>query len=139
MLLLIALIGVVVNQRTSTSASTFDSVTLTNGIRVVCVHFPTSTNAAIFTFLPMSLTSDGPNQAQWAHLVEHLIIRSTMSADSAQANAETLPDHMRLDFYGNTENWREGSSHHRRWLEGVPFTEANLIRSFFHSHRGKVM
>ena len=39
---------------------------------------------------------------------------------------ETLPDHMRLDTYGNTNNWREGLSQHRQWLRGVPFTQANL-------------
>lgn len=112
--------------RLSATASSINVSVLTNGIRVVSVHFPASTNVSIFTFLPMSLTSDGPNQAQWSHLVEHLLIRSTMPANSPQANAETLPDHMRLDFYGNTENWQEGLSHHRRWLEGVPFTEASL-------------
>ncbi len=100
---------------------------LTNGIRVVSVYFPNSTNVSIFTFSPMGLASDGPKQAQWAHLVEHLVIRSTVADDLSIANAETLPDHMRLDFYANISNWKEGLSHHRRWLEGVPFTEQNLV------------
>jgi predicted Zn-dependent peptidase len=112
--------------RSSATASNITASVLTNGIRIVSVHFPTSTNVSIFTFVPMSLASDGPNQAQWSHLVEHLVIRSTMPANSPLANAETLPDHMRLDFYGNAENWREGLSHHRRWLDGEPFTEVNL-------------
>jgi len=125
-LLLIALIGAGVNQRTSASAPAADSITLTNGIRVVAVHFPGSTNVAIFTYLPMSLTGDGPQQAQWAHLVEHLVIRSTVPADSPLANAETLPDHMRLDFYGSTNNWQEGLKHTADWLGGVPFTQQKL-------------
>lgn len=99
---------------------------LSNGLRVVTVHFPGSTNANLFTFLPLSLATDAAGQAQWSHLVEHLVIRSTIPENSPQANAETLPDHMRLDFYGNTSNWKEGLSHHHRWLEGVPFTETNL-------------
>jgi hypothetical protein len=99
--------------------------TLDNGIRVVSIHFPSSTNVSIFTFSPMGLTSDDPNQAQWSHLVEHLVIRSTIPTDSPEANAETLPDHMRLDFYGHTGNWQNALTHHRRWLEGVPFTEAS--------------
>lgn len=103
-----------------------DSRNLPNGIRVVSVHFPASTNVSIFTFLPAGLASDGADQAQWSHLVEHLIIRSTVPAGSTEANAETLPDHMRLDFQGHSGNWREGLTHHRRWLEGVPFTEATL-------------
>jgi predicted Zn-dependent peptidase len=55
-----------------------------------------------------------------------MVIRSTIPANSAEANAETLPDHMRLDFYGHSGNWQEGLTHHRRWIEGVPFTEATL-------------
>jgi predicted Zn-dependent peptidase len=100
--------------------------TLSNGVRVVVVHFPKSTNVSIFTFLPMSLCSDAARRAQWSHLVEHLVIRSTFPDELARANAETLPDHMRLDFYGNTGDWKEGLSHHRRWLEEAPFTEATL-------------
>jgi len=125
LLMLFATLGVAC-RRTSAASSTVASTNLANGIRVVSVHFPGSTNVSIFTFLPMGLTSDGPAQAQWSHLVEHLIIRSTVPADLPSANAETLPDHMRLDFYGNIANWLEGLSHHRRWLEGVPFTEASL-------------
>jgi hypothetical protein len=102
--------------------------TLSNGVRVVCVHFPGSTNVAIFTYLPMGLASDGPEQAQWSHLVEHLIIRSTLPDDLTRANAETIADHMRLDFYGNIGDWQEGLSHHKRWLQGVPFTETSLAR-----------
>lgn len=106
--------------------SPVSSLTFSNGIHVVSVCFPASTNVSIFSFLPMGLTSDGPEQAQWSHLIEHLVIRSSVPANSPEANAETLPDHMRLDFYGNLANWKEGLSHHRRWLEGVPFTEASL-------------
>ena len=113
-------------QRSVAGAAAAKSVTLTNGIRVVAVHFPGSTNEAIFTYLPMSLTSDGPRQSQWAHLVEHLVIRSTVPVNSPMANAETLPDHMRLDFYGHTGNWKEGVRHTADWLRGVPFAQRNL-------------
>jgi predicted Zn-dependent peptidase len=71
------------------------------------------------------LTSDGPGQAQWSHLVEHLVVRST-TQDLEHFNAETLGDHMRLDYYGTVANWQEGLEHHRRWLTGVPFTEKSL-------------
>lgn len=102
-------------------------LTLENGIRVVVVHFPGSENASIFTYLPMGLASDGDGQTQWSHLLEHLVLRSTIPAQSQQGNGETLADHMRLDFYGTTENWQEGLSHHARWLEGLPFTQASLV------------
>ena len=74
----------------------------------------------------MGLCSDGPGRAQWSHLVEHLVIRTTIPLGSQQGNAETLPDHMRLDFYGSTDNWQKGLSHHARWLQGVPFTQKSL-------------
>ncbi len=100
--------------------------TLANGVRVIAVHFPGSTNVSIFTYLPMSLASDGPGQAQWSHLVEHLVIQSTIEGNLQIANAETLPDHMRLDFYGSASDWQEGLAHHRRWIQGVPFTSKIL-------------
>jgi predicted Zn-dependent peptidase len=124
--LFVAFTGLFVCERAATAVPARQTVTLTNGIRVVAVHFPGSTNEAIFTYLPMSLTSDGPQQAQWAHLVEHLVIRSTVSTNSPSANAETLPDHMRLDFYGSTNNWQEGIKHVADWLRGVPFAQATL-------------
>lgn len=99
---------------------------LSNGISVVVVHLPESPHVSLFTFLPLGLAVDGPDQAQWSHLVEHLVIRSTISGDLRQANAETMPDHMRLDFNGDTGNWKEGLAHHKRWLAGVPFTAENL-------------
>src|SRR2546423_4511744 len=99
---------------------------LANGLRAVSIYFPRSTNVSIFTFSPLSLATDAAHQAQWSHLVEHLVIRSTVPETSREANAETLPDHMRLDFYGNTANWQQGLSYHQRWLEGVPFSEGSL-------------
>jgi len=110
----------------ATNRPSMHSRSLPNGLRTAVAYFPGSTNAAVFTFLPLGLASDDNGQAQWSHLVEHLVIRSTVPAGSPQANAETLPDHMRLDFYGNIGNWQEGLAHHRRWLEGVPFSEASL-------------
>ncbi len=110
------------------SSSVPKTTTLPNGIRIAAVFFPESTNVSIFTFFPLGLAYDGPRQAQWSHLVEHLVIRSTVPEGLSTANAETMPDSLRLDFYGNVGNWETGLSQHRRWLEGVPFTEASLQR-----------
>jgi hypothetical protein len=126
MLAAIAAVGVAAGAQGQTNKPTVATRSLTSGINVVVVRFPASTNVSIFTFLPLGLRPINAGQAQWSHLVEHLVIRSTMQANSVQANAETLPDHMRLDFYGNIGNWQEGLSHQRRWLEGLPFREASL-------------
>lgn len=100
--------------------------TLGNGLQLAAIQFPGSTNVSLFTFLPMGLASDGAGQAQWSHLVEHLVINSTLPNDLREANAETGPDSMRFDFYGTMANWKEGLAHHQHWLEGVPFAEASL-------------
>ncbi len=105
---------------------TVEKATLANGLRLAAIHYPGSTNMAIFTFCPMGLALDGAGQSQWSHLVEHLVIHSTFKSLSAEVNAETLPDCLHLDFYGNIYNWQDGLVHHRRWLEGVPFTAEGL-------------
>jgi predicted Zn-dependent peptidase len=111
---------------TAAEAPRIETRTLTNGLRCTVISFPRSTNVSIFAYSPLSLCTDGAGQAQWSHLVEHLVVRSTIPQDSEKANAETLPDHMRLDFYGTLSDWKEGLSHHHRWLEGVPFTQSSL-------------
>ncbi len=120
--------GLASKVQAASSSSSPASTRLRNGIRVATVFFPGSTRVCIFTFFPMGLAQDGPRQAQWSHLVEHLVIRSTVAGDLSTANAETMPESLRLDFYGNVDNWETGLSQHRRWLEGVPFTEASLKR-----------
>jgi predicted Zn-dependent peptidase len=102
------------------------ALSLANGLRVVALQIPGSTNVSIFTYLPMGLAADGNGKAQWSHLVEHLVIRTTIPFGSTEANAETLPDHMRLDFYGSVGNWEQGLRHHARWIEGLPFSAADL-------------
>lgn len=117
---------ILINPRLLASKPVARSFTLSNGIRIVSVYIADSKNVSIFSFLPMGLNSDGPGQAHWSHLVEHLVIRTTIPFGSQQGNGETLPDHMRLDFYGTVDKWQEGLSHHARWLKGVPFTKENL-------------
>ena len=99
---------------------------LSNGIGVLSIHNADSKNVSIFSFLPMGLAGDGPKQVQWSHLIEHMVLRTPASLPFTQANAETLSDHIRLDFYGTVENWQEGLDHHSRWISGIPFTEKRL-------------
>src|SRR5687767_6502994 len=75
--------------------------TLENGIRLRYLYLKDSTNVAMFTYLPIGLAFDDADRGQWSHLLEHLIIRTTVPPGEPlkTVNAETLPDHMRLDFY----------------------------------------
>src|ERR1051325_3676159 len=74
----------------------------------------------------MGLAMDEAGHAQWSHLVEHLTIRSTTSEDATNVNAETLPDHMRFDFYGTRADWRSGLLLHGKWLPRPSFTQQTL-------------
>src|SRR5713226_1986287 len=100
---------------------------LPNGIEIQYVHVPGSAGLSVFSFLPAGLANDDDGCAQFSHLLEHMVIRTTTPQDSTNVNAETLADHMRLDYYGSAANWREAVSHHARWLAGLPF-DANILR-----------
>jgi predicted Zn-dependent peptidase len=105
---------------------TTTSARLPNGIRLIYVHVPGSKNIAIYSVLSMGLASDDADHAQWSHLVEHLVMRTTMPNDLTHGNAETMAAGMRLDYYGPARSWHDGLSHHQRWLEGLPFTQKSL-------------
>lgn len=105
------------------AAPTLHERSLPNGVRVCYLHVEGSADFSTFAFLPLGLAFDDAGRAQWAHLIEHLVLRTTTPGDLTHANAETLPDHMRLDFYGTKNDWREGLRHHAKWLGGTPFTE----------------
>jgi len=96
--------------------------TLENGIRVVLLPLPESEDLSMFAFLPLGLANDGAGKTQWSHLLEHLATRSS-GATMQQANAETLPDHMRIDFYGSAGEWKESIDRLARSLGDLSCTE----------------
>ncbi len=100
--------------------------TLSNGIRIVNLYVEDSTDVVIFSYLPLGLVTDGKTKTQWSHLIEHLTLRTTGSVDYKTSNAETMADHMRLEFIGNTDNWQLGLERHAQWLSGLPFSEESL-------------
>jgi hypothetical protein len=109
---------------------------LPNGVRVCYLHCQGAKGVSIFTFLPMGLAADDAGRTQWAHLIEHLVIRTTVDGQLRNVNAETLPDHMRLDYYGKPDDWREGLAHHARWLEGLPGSGPGRLQAgAFRTHR----
>jgi hypothetical protein len=81
-----AISGAVLRWAIANNSSQVSVLALENGIRILAIEFPASAHVSIFSFLPLGLTSDGPGQAQWSHLVEHLVIRSTIPEQTATAN-----------------------------------------------------
>ncbi len=103
-----------------------DTFALGNGIQVISLYIADSKNVSIISFLPMGLASDGPGQAQWSHLVEHMVLRTPVPLPHNQVNGETMSGSMHLDFCGTVDNWQEGLSLHAKWLKGIPFTQETL-------------
>lgn len=105
---------------------------LPNGVRAVVGHVPDAPKQTTFTFLPLSLVTDGPNQAQWSHLIEHLLIRSTdplsLQADGMEFNGETGPECLRVESYAAPEQWRASIERHARWLAARTFDADTLQR-----------
>src|SRR4051812_49739487 len=66
---------------------------LTNGIRLVCVRFPGSTNVSIYSYLPLGLAKDAAGAGAWAHFVGDLVICLAMGERLAGGKAEGLPGH----------------------------------------------
>ncbi len=111
---------------------------LPNGIRVVAVHAPEAPKQTIFTFLPLNLVNDDPHRAQWSHLLEHMVIRSTdplgLAAGSIVFNGETTPTYLRFETLGPAappeaappeaappkvgppDNWTQMLDRHAKWL-----------------------
>jgi len=111
-----------------------ESATFNNGVRVSYLHAPGSKSVSIFSYLPLGLACDEADRCGWAHLIEHLVIRTTTPGTLTEVNAETLADHMRLDFYGSVDNWSKGLSLHAKWLEGLPFSEQSLRAEIVHAN-----
>ena len=103
--------------------------TLSNGIKVVNLHVEDSTDVIILSYLPLGLATDGKAQAYWSHLVNHLTVQTLGPIDYKTSSAETLADNIRLEFIGNTDNWRQGLERHTKWLSELPFSAESLAEA----------
>lgn len=114
------------------NARAFETFALDNHIRVVALHVPDAPRQAMFSYLPLSLTIDHKAHAQWAHLLEHMLIRSNdpvgMGDDEIMIGGETSPTCMRLDTIALRERWREGIAKHMAWISARSFDTQTLER-----------
>jgi len=104
---------------------------LANGVRinVLTIDAPV---AAVFTFLPIGLADDPPGRAQFAHLAEHMLIRSadpeSLQVGELRLNGETTNQVLRLECIGPATQWREALARHPRWLCARSFDTAVIER-----------
>lgn len=93
--------------------------TLPNGIPVTLVHAPLAEQQAVFTFLPLGFLDDPEGRPQFAHLIEHVLLRSTDPAPDPGGllvNGETMGLTMRLEAFAPADRWREAVQRHAAWL-----------------------
>ncbi|MFG0317727.1 MAG: protein kinase, partial [Planctomycetota bacterium JB042] len=94
--------------------------TLGNGVRAAVVELPSAPSQAFFTILPLGLLADAPGEAQFAHLLEHMMIRSTdpdaLEVDGLRLNGETNGRFLRLESIGPPDRWRTALDRHAGWL-----------------------
>src|SRR5262247_57788 len=92
------------------SPPAWNHFTLPNGIRVSVWQVAGAKKQSVFTLLPFSLVDDDAGCAQFAHLVEHMLIRST-DPESLQAgglvfNGETGALGIRLESFADPGDWQ---------------------------------
>ena len=104
---------------------------LANGIRTIIVHAPDAPRQTTFTFLPLTLVNDDPHHAQWSHLVEHMLIRSTdpieLSAPGMMLNGETTHMYLRMETFADADHWKESLQKHAKWLSARHFDPETLV------------
>ncbi len=85
-----------------------------------------------FTFLPLGLLRDDADCAQYSHLVEHMIIRSTdpdsLSAPGITFNGETSGETLRVESYAELSAWELSLERHISWLRLEEVSAKTLAR-----------
>jgi len=99
----------------------FQRFHLPDGIQLVVWHVEDAPRQSTFTFLPLGLASDRAQCAQYSHLVEHMIIRSTdpeaLKIEGIQFNGETSSGALRIESYAQPDKWQASLERHLRWLQ----------------------
>jgi hypothetical protein len=101
------------------------------GVEVQVLHFPQAPRQSTFTFIDFGLLDDGPHRAQWAHLVEHALIRwhdGGPGEVELRVNGETRGGTMHLESLAPVERWGESLAMHVRWLNFTAIDGETLAR-----------
>lgn len=114
------------------AALEFHRFQLPCSIRIVLVHAPQAKRQTIFTFMPLTLVNDDADRAQWAHLLEHMILRTTdadgLEADGVIFNGETTHNALRLETFAQPAHWKEALARHAKWITAREFTPQSLAQ-----------
>ncbi len=112
--------------------SPWQTVVLDNGAAIHAIQVEDAPVTSVFSFLPMGLQGDPAGRTQFAHLAEHMMIRSTdpdrMRLGELNLNGETTNQAMRLESYGPHERVAEMLERHAKWLTVRSFNAETLPR-----------
>ncbi len=112
--------------------SAWHEMRLENGIGVFHLDAPLASQHAFFTMLPLGLLDDETDRAQFAHLVEHLIVRSTdpdsLESEGLVLNGETTGLALRLETFVDAPEWKRALDRHARWLTAQDVDPVILAR-----------
>src|SRR5215470_1038349 len=116
----------------STAGVKWVHFTLPGGVRVSVWQVAGAKKECAFTLLPLSLVDDDADRAQFAHLVEHMLIRSTdregLQAGGITFNGETGALGLRLETFADPRDWQPALERHVRWLMADTFDAKVLAR-----------
>ena len=114
------------------AAEDWQRAELANGAQLLVLEVPGAPRQSTFTFVPVGLDSDGPGRAQFSHLMEHMILRTTdpdgLFVDGVQLNGETTSQCMRLETFTEPDRWSDALVRHVRWWYARDFDATVLER-----------
>ena len=105
--------------------------TLPGGARLSVLHAPDALRQSTFLFAPLGLCADPPHCAQFAHLVEHMLIRAVdpgnkMDIGGIALNGETGLASMRLETIAPPDQWRTAVTRPVHWFAARSFDQETL-------------
>jgi len=105
---------------------------LPNGVELTVLEVKGAPRETFFAFLPLGLAHDDADCAQWSHVLEHMLIRTTdaegLSDGELEFNGETSDGALRLDVYAPPELAERGVQKLVAWLTRGEFDGGVLER-----------
>jgi hypothetical protein len=105
---------------------------LSDGIRLSVLEAREAPRQAFLVFLPLGLAHDDAGRAQWSHLLEHLLIRTTdpegLSDGAVNFNGETTEGYLRLELDAPPAEAGRAAQKLLAWIAARKFEETSLAR-----------
>ena len=111
---------------------------LAGGVELAVLTVKDAPQQTFFAFLPTGLAQDEAGHAQWCHLLEHMVIRSTdpdgmqMQDGAIRFNGETGDGSVRLDLHAPPAEAAAAAAKLVKWLQVSAYDAAVLEREKKH-------